>query len=262
MLYTSYVLAGGYAASALRGTDETGALAARPEVTTMRSCFAHESLILAVGIVITGCAAFSQTAASTTATNQQPPVSLSPAMPVTTPPADPAKMAETTKPPVPAVDVSTFVLGVEDQITVQMWDEPKFNGTYAIRPDGKINMPLIGEIQAAGLTPMALQEAIDKAALTQLRTPRCTVNVIGVHSKHIYFDGDGISTGAMDLVLPTHLLEAISARGGFKDFADKNHIRILRNGKIYKTIRYKDLVSGKQPDANILLEDGDHVIVN
>jgi protein involved in polysaccharide export with SLBB domain len=86
--------------------------------------------------------------------------------------------------------------------------------------------------------------------------------VTGVHSKHIYFDGDGVSTGAMDLTIPMHLLEAISARGGFKDFADKKHIKILRNGKLYKTVNYKDLISGKHPDANIMLEDKDHVIVN
>jgi polysaccharide export outer membrane protein len=219
---------------------------------------------VAVGIIGLGCAAYSQTAdQSKPAKPPEPAVSLSPAMPVA-PPADPGKMAETpgAKTPAANVDVSTFVLGVEDQISVQMWDEPKFNGNYAIRPDGKINMPLIGEIQAAGLTPMELQEVIDKAALTQLRTPRCTVNVTGVHSKHIYFDGDGVSTGAMDLTIPMHLLEAISARGGFKDFADKKHIKILRNGKLYKTVNYKDLISGKHPDANIMLEDKDHVIVN
>jgi polysaccharide export outer membrane protein len=185
-------------------------------------------------------------------------------MPLANPPADPSKMAEAAAKQQPAanIDVTTFVLGVEDQISVMMWDEPKFNGNYVIRPDGKINMPLIGEINAVGLTPMQLQEAIDKAALTQLRTPRCTVNVIGVHSKRVYFDGDGIATGAMDLVIPTRLLEAISAKGGFRDFADKNHIKILRDGKIFMTVKYKELTDGKHPDKNILLQDKDHVIVN
>ena len=209
-------------------------------------------------MMFSGSAIYAQTAQGA-----QPPTSISPAMPVTPPPADPAKLAEppTAKNPSVAVDSNTFVLGTDDQISVSMWDEPKFNGVYIIRPDGKINMPLIGEIEAAGLTPLKLQEVIDKAALTQLKTPRCTVNVIAVHSKRIYFDGDGIATGARDLTIPIHLLEAISAQGGFKDFADKKHIKILRDGKLYMTINYNDLISGKHPEKNILLQDKDHIIV-
>ena len=226
-----------------------------------------ESVMLVVGIAVSGCAAHSQTApapqTAPPAQPQQPPVSLSPAMPVTDAPADPAKLAEPagTKPPgAPVPD--TFVLGAEDQITITMWDEPKFDGSYTIRPDGKIMVKLIGEIQAAGLTPMQLQEAIDKATSVLIKTPRSTVNVVGVHSKHVYFDGDGISDGAMDLVIPIHLLEGISARGGLKDFADKKRIKILRDGKLFKTVAYKDLISGKHPEFNILLMDNDHVIVN
>jgi polysaccharide export outer membrane protein len=230
-------------------------LAGIPEVTKMRWSLLLESLLLVSGIIVAGGPASAQT--------QQPPPSISPAMPVTTPATDPSKMAEPagTKPATPAIDVDTFVLGTDDQISISMWDEPKYNGNYTIRPDGKINMPLIGEIQAAGMTPLQLQEAINKAALTQLRTPRCTVNVLAVHSKRIYFDGEGIATGARDLTIPIHLLEAISAQGGFRDFADKKHIKILRDGKLYMTINYNDLISGKHPEKNILLQDKDHVIV-
>jgi len=216
--------------------------------------------MLATGLVCSVGAAYSHAAGTQQA---EKPVSLSPAMPVVNPPADPSKMAESgAKQPAPNIDVTTFVLGVEDQISVMMWDEPKFNGTYVIRPDGKINMPLIGEITALGLTPMQLQETIDKAALAQLKTPRCTVNVVGVHSKRIYFDGDGIATGAMDLVIPIRLMEAISAKGGFRDFADKKHVKILRDGKVFMTVNYKDLTNGKHPEQNVLLQDKDHVIVN
>jgi protein involved in polysaccharide export with SLBB domain len=99
------------------------------------------------------------------------------------------------------------------------------------------------------------------------------VNVLAVHSKHVYFDGEGIgSPGSMDLVIPIHLLEAISARNGFKDFANKKKITILRDnkplmidhggGKKSKYINYKDTTSGKHPESNPLLLDGDHVIVN
>jgi polysaccharide export outer membrane protein len=184
-------------------------------------------------------------------------------MPVTDAPADPAKLAEPagTKPPGETVPDS-YVLGPEDQITITMWDEPKFDGGYSIRPDGKIMVKLIGEIQAAGKTPDQLCKDINQAAANLLRTPRCNINVTGVHSKHVYFDGEGIATGALDLGIPMHLLEGISAKGGFRDFADKKHIKILRDGKLYMTINYKDLLSGKHPEKNILLMDKDHVIVN
>lgn len=203
----------------------------------------------------------------------KPPVSLSPAVPViATPPADPARMAEPAGSAVaPKVDAATFVIGAEDQLSVNIWDQPLMSGTFVVRPDGKFALPLLGEIQAAGLTPVELGKAIEKLALEQLTIPRCTVNVIGVHSKRVYFDGDGIKQpGPMDLGIPIHLLEAISAHGGFTDFANKNKIKILRDGKplvivngnsksIY--IRYRDLTDGKHPNSNLELKDGDHVII-
>jgi polysaccharide export outer membrane protein len=201
------------------------------------------------------------------APDQKPPVSLSPALPgAATAPTDPAKMAEPAGGKAPAgapVDAATFVLGAEDQISVTMWDEHRFDGSYTIRPDGMISLPLIGEIKATGLTPMELEAAVDKAALKFLTTPRSHVVVVGVHSKHVYFDGDGIaSPGAMDLVIPIRLLEAISTRGGFKDFAQKNKIEILRDGKKFQVVKYRDMISGKHPESNPFLMDGDHVIVN
>jgi polysaccharide biosynthesis/export protein len=220
-----------------------------------------ESGLLKSMLLVAGMVALRGQAVAQGTPPSQPPVSLSPAMPVT----DPAKMAEASgaKPETAPVDSASFVLGPEDQIQISMWDEPKFDGSYTIRPDGMIMVKLIGEIKAAGLTPLQLQDAINKAAGSLLRTPRSTVNVLGVHSKHVYFDGEGIGApGSMDLVIPIHLLEAISARGGFKDFADKKHIKILRDGKLFMTVNYKDLVSGKHPELNIDLRDKDHVVVN
>jgi polysaccharide biosynthesis/export protein len=228
------------------------------EVIKMRNWLWRDSVLLMAGLAVSGCAVWAQTAPAS-AQSPQPPVSLSPSMPV----ADPAKMAEPAGSKQATAPVGeAFVLGAEDQIQVTMWDEPKFDGTYIIRPDGKIMVKLIGEVQAAGLTPLELQDAINKAAGNLIRTPRSTVNVLQVHSKKIYFDGEGIATpGSMDLVLPMHLLEGISSRGGFKDFADKKHIEILRDGKLLMQVNYKDLISGKHPEKNILLLDKDHVVV-
>jgi protein involved in polysaccharide export with SLBB domain len=122
---------------------------------------------------------------------------------------------------------------------------------------------LAGLVTAAGLTQPQLEasvvEALKKCCLND---PHPTVVVEAVHSKKIYFDGDGIRTGPMDYVLPINLLEAISSNGGFKDFANKRRIRILRDGKQFTTINYNDIISGKHPEKNILLLPGDHVIVN
>jgi len=195
----------------------------------------------------------------------KPPVSINPAMPATaTPPTDPNKMAAPasgTPAAGPSVDNSSYILGPEDQISVSMWEEPSFSGSYIIRPDGMISMPLIGEIRAAGRTPLQLQDDVNKAASTLIRTPRSTINLLQSNSKHIYFDGEGISPGAMPMVMPIRLLEAISTRGGLKDFADRKHIRILRDQKTFAIVNYKDLVSGKHPEKNILLQDNDHVVV-
>jgi polysaccharide export outer membrane protein len=216
-------------------------------------------------MMLSVCAVSAQTAPAPPASEQKPPVSLSPALPSAgNTPADPAKLAEPAggTAPGPPVDAATFVLGAQDQISVTMWDEHRLDGTYTIRPDGMISLPLLNEIKAAGLTPLQLQDAIDKAALKMLTTPRSHVNVIAVHSKHVYFDGDGIQAGVMDLVVPIHLLEALTTRGGFRDFANKNKIQILRDGKKFMTVKYKDMTSGKHPESNPLLLDGDHVIVN
>jgi polysaccharide export outer membrane protein len=218
-------------------------------------------------MVLSVCAVSAQTAPAPQAPEQKPPVSLSPALPsVANAPADPSKMAEPAGGATPAgapVDPSTFKLGATDQIAVTMWDEHRLDGNYTIRPDGMISLPLLNEIKAAGLTPLQLQDAIDKAALKMLTTPRSHVNVLAVNSRHVYFDGDGIAQpGVMPLVVPIHLLEAISARGNFKDFANKNKIEILRDGKKFMTVKYKDIISGKHPECNPELMDGDHVIVN
>jgi polysaccharide export outer membrane protein len=161
----------------------------------------------------------------------------------------------------PPVDVGTYVLGAEDVIAVSMWEEPNFSGSFTIRPDGMISMPLIGEIKAAGKTPLQLQDDVNKAALQWVKVPRSTINLLSSQSKHIYFDGEGIGAGALPLVMPIHLLEAISARGGLKDFADSKHIRILRDQKLFLVVNYKDLLTGKHPEKNILLQDNDHVVV-
>ena len=191
----------------------------------------------------------------------QKPVSLSPVMPVDAP--NPAAMAEAPgKKPGGAPVGDAYVIGPEDVLSVRIWEDAKFGGNYNVLPDGTISILLLGPIVAAGLTPGQLEAAINEAALKFLQVAHTAVQVEAVKSKMIYFDGEGIaSPGPMPYMLPLHLFEAISTRGGFKDFADKKHIRVRRDGKIIVTVSYDDLMKGKHPEKDILLKPNDHVIV-
>jgi polysaccharide export outer membrane protein len=192
---------------------------------------------------------------------EQKPVSLSPVMPVDAP--NPAAMADAPgKKPVGAPVGDSYVIGPEDVLLVRIWEDTRFGGNYSVLSDGTISIPLLGPIQAAGLTPIQLEATINDAALKFLQVAHTAVQVEAVKSKMIYFDGEGIAQpGAMPYMLPMHLFEAISARGGFKDFADKNHIKIRRDGQIMETVSYNDLIKGKHPEKDILLKPNDHVIV-
>jgi polysaccharide export outer membrane protein len=201
---------------------------------------------------------------------QKSPVTLSPALPLANPTGpDPSKMAQSapgpggkTEPGV-GVDRAAYIIGPEDQLNITVWEDSHFNASVMVRPDGKISLPLVGEIKAIGLTPLQLEAAINEALKEFLVLRHSNVQIMAVRSKKIYFDGDGIAnTGAMELVVPIQLLEAISAKGGFKEFADKKHVRILRDGKTFKTVNYNDILRGKHPETNIFLQAGDHIIVN
>jgi polysaccharide export outer membrane protein len=191
----------------------------------------------------------------------QKPVSLSPVMPVDVP--SPAAMAEAPGKKQGGAPVGdAYVIGPEDVLRVAIWEDPRFNGTYNVLSDGTISIPLLGLIRASGLTPPELEIAVNQAALKFLQVAHTAVQVEAPKSKRIYFDGDGIaSPGEMPYMLPMHLFEAISARGGFKDFADKKHIQVRRDGQIILTVSYNDLIKGKHPEKDILLKANDHVIV-
>jgi polysaccharide export outer membrane protein len=163
-----------------------------------------------------------------------------------------------------------YRFGAGDQISISMWGQPQFGGSYTISPDCRISINLVGEVPACGLTRQQFQNAINQAALRMLKQPQSTVNLLASHSKHIYFGGEGIATGAMDLVMPIHLMEAILTHGGFLEFGKKDKITILRNGepllyekngKKTRFFNWGDMISGKHPESNPLLQDGDQIIV-
>ncbi len=207
---------------------------------------------------------------------QAPPAKLTPAAPPSAPAApyaDPGAMgapvaAPGAKAPGAApVNSKTYMIGAEDVLGILIWQNRELSSSYRVRPDGFISMPLIGEVHAAGKTPETLgqevQELLAKGGF--LRNPNVTVQVMEVNSRKYYINGEVNRTGSFPLVVPTTVLEALSQAGGFRDFANKSKIEILRikpDGKVEShRFNYKEVIRGKNLKQNILLEPGDQIIV-
>ncbi|HLK62547.1 MAG TPA: polysaccharide biosynthesis/export family protein [Bryobacteraceae bacterium] len=181
------------------------------------------------------------------------------------PETDPIKMAapaDGTKPPVTTPFDKSYVIGAEDQLSVNVWGNAALTGTFIVAPDGRISFPLINEVLAAGLTREQLQIEIVRRLKEggYLRDPTVTVNVTGFNSKKYSIQGEVNKPGSSPLVVPTTVLEALVNAGGFRDFANKSHIRILRGAKVYN-FNYNQVINGKHREQNILLEPGDLIIV-
>jgi polysaccharide export outer membrane protein len=159
-----------------------------------------------------------------------------------------------------AVDPNKYRIGPEDILFIKVWREPDFTIPVAVRPDGKITMPLIGEIQAAEQTPLQLTQNVAGLLAKYINNPDVTVFVTEVRSKKYYIDGEVNRPGFFPLVTPTTVLEALSRSEGFKDFANEKKIRILRAGKIH-FFNFKEVTNGKHLEQNIPVENGDHIIV-
>jgi len=119
---------------------------------------------------------------------------------------------------------------------------------------------LIGDLQASGLTPEKLAEAIKEGLVKYVTEPEVMVQVASVNSKKYFISGEVQRPGSYPLVVPTTIAEALAIAGGFRDYADTRNILIMRGPKRYK-FNFKDFVRGKNPVQNILLESSDHIIV-
>lgn len=159
-----------------------------------------------------------------------------------------------------AVDPKTYIIGPEDVLFVRVWREPDFSLQYFVRPDGKITVPLIGDVQATGLTPERLSDQLKQALSEYINKPDVTVTVSQVNSKKYYITGEVNRAGEFPLVVPTRIFDALSNAGGFRDFANKKKIVIVR-GKDRLKFNYADILKGKNLDQNILLENGDTIVV-
>jgi polysaccharide export outer membrane protein len=163
-----------------------------------------------------------------------------------------------------------FLLGPEDVIEITVWGNKDLTRVTSVRPDGLISMPIIGDVQAAGLTADALAQRIAERLKQYLATsPTVSVSVTELNSYSVYVLGEVTKPGKLQLKSYITVLQAITMAGGFTDYAKKNKLQVVRvthNGdhrrqEVHIPIRYDDLVSGRGEPGNILLHPGDTVVV-
>jgi len=158
------------------------------------------------------------------------------------------------------VDPKSYRLGPEDVIMVRVWREADLSGPLLVRPDGKITMPLIGEIQAAGETPEQLTKNITTALEKVMTKPEVTVSVQQVNSRKFSIIGEVNKPGTYPLVVATTIMDAVSLAGGLREFANGKKIVVIRGDERIK-FNYNDFVKGKNLKQNITLDNGDQIIV-
>jgi polysaccharide export outer membrane protein len=163
-----------------------------------------------------------------------------------------------------AADSDSYIIGSEDVLYIHVWKEETLSKTVSVRMDGKISMPLVDDIQAAGLTPLQLKGKLTEKLQDFVEAPNVTVIVMEANSFKVYFSGQVKTPGVLRLRTETSLAQAISMVGGLTEWANQSKIIVIRkeNGKEKRfTINYKKIVQGKDLNSNINLKRGDTIIV-
>ena len=156
-----------------------------------------------------------------------------------------------------------YMIGADDTLHISVWKEPDLTETLPVRPDGKISMPLLNDVQAAGLSPTQLSASITEKLKKFITDPRVTVVVTAMNSRRIFVTGEVNHSGPMALLPHMTMLQALS-EAGFTQFANLKGIYLLRteNGRQSKIpFNYKEVVKGKHPEENIMLRPGDTLVV-
>jgi polysaccharide export outer membrane protein len=157
-----------------------------------------------------------------------------------------------------------YTIGPQDVLDISVWKEPELTRSVPVRPDGKISLPLLNDVQAAGLTPSQLAALITTNLKKFVTAPQVTVIVTAINSQRVFIIGEVLRPGAFPLLPGMTVLQALSSAGGFTQFASLSKIYILRNedGKQTKhPFNYKAAINGKQVDQNFLMKAGDQIVV-
>ena len=158
-----------------------------------------------------------------------------------------------------------FVIGMDDMLAINVWKETEISRSVPVRSDGKISLPLAGEVQAAGQTPRQLEVEIAKRLQKYISEPEVTVIVQQINSQKFNILGQVAKPGFYSLANSPTVLDAIAMAGGFRDFAKKKSIYVLRQspggGQSRVPFNYKNVIKGKDADQNVKLEPRDTVVV-
>ena len=159
---------------------------------------------------------------------------------------------------------AAYKIGPQDMLQIDVWKEPEITRLVPVRPDGKITLPLLNDVQAAGLTPMELANVISEGLKKYINNPQVTVSVSTINSRRVYVTGEVTKPGAFPLLPNMTVLQALTSAGGFTQFAKIKSVYVLRveGGKQTKIpFNYKAVIEGKKPEENIELQPGDTVVV-
>jgi polysaccharide export outer membrane protein len=157
-----------------------------------------------------------------------------------------------------------YVIGPGDVLTIVFWREKELSGDVAVRPDGKISLPLLNDVEAAGLTPEELRLRVTAAAQKLIEEPTVTVVVKEINSRNVFITGQVAKPGPYPLSGPTTVVQLISIAGGVLEYANEKNIVIMRteNGKsVSLRFNYDQVKKGRNIEQNIQLKPGDTIIV-
>jgi polysaccharide export outer membrane protein len=170
-----------------------------------------------------------------------------------------------TPPAVRSAAQESFKIGADDVLAVSVWKEPEISRTVTVRSDGKISLPLIGELEAGGRTPRQLEVEISARLKAYVSDPDVTVIIQEIRSQKFNVLGMVTRPGSYPLTKPTTVLDAIASAGGFRDFAKQKDIYILRRDPDGSQKRlpfnYKDVIKGRNIAQNIVLESNDTIVI-
>lgn len=158
----------------------------------------------------------------------------------------------------------SYIIGPGDLLDINVWKEPDVSRNVPVRPDGRISLPLIDDVQAAGHTPLQLSESITQKLTKYLKNPQVTVIVTQINSKRIFVVGEVNRVGAMQLIPDMTVLQALASAGGFTPFANTKKIHVMRtiHGKQFELpFDYRAVLKGEKTNENIKLEPGDMIVV-
>ena len=162
----------------------------------------------------------------------------------------------------PPASTSAYRIGVGDVLHIAVWEEPQLTETAVVRPDGKISMLLVSELNVAGMTPDAAQQALTEQLSRFVHKPRVTVTVQEIHSRMVFITGEVQRPGAYPLMDTMNVVQLVARSGGLTDFAKQKRVYVLRAANSTRVnVNYERVLKGQAPEQNVQLAPGDTVVV-